>query len=339
MTAPGGRPAGGTRVAYLGPEGTFTHQAALEWARRPAPSGGPAGRPDGGAPDDAVSAEPRDTVKDVHDVVAAGRADVGVVAIESSVEGYVVPSLDALLSSADVVAVDEVALDVSFDAFVRPGHGDLTEVSAHPHGLAQCSGFVSGTGLATTPASSNAAACRDAGPGTIALGPTICGELYGLQTYAKAVEDFRGGRTRFLVLTRRTAAAAHLARSRAAGATDWKTMLAITPSVTGPGVLARITAAFGDRGVNMSSLITRPLKAQESRYVFVVTFDEAPWDQGAREVLSDLLAAGDSLKTLGLFPAGAGFRALDGVLDPDHVPVGSVSAKDSAEERERGLLW
>ena len=326
MTAPGG-----TRVAYLGPEGTFTHQAALQWARGHAPSGT--------GNDAAVTAEPLDTVRDVHDAVAAGRADVGVVAIESSVEGYVVPSLDTLLSSAGVVAVDEVALDVSFDAFVRPDHGELTEVSAHPHGLAQCSGFVTGTGLGTAPASSNAAACRDAGPGTIALGPTICGELYGLDTYATAVEDFRGGRTRFLVLTRRSAATAHLARSRAAGETDWKTMLAITPSVTGPGVLARITAAFGGRGVNMSSLITRPLKAQESKYVFVVTFDEAPWAPGARDVLGDLLAAGDALKTLGLFPAGAGFRALDGVLDPDHVPVGSVSAKDEAPARERGLLW
>jgi len=328
MTAPGG-----TRVAYLGPEGTFTHQAALQWARGHAASG----TGDDGAA--AVTAEPLDTVRDVHDAVAAGAADVGVVAIESSVEGYVVPSLDTLLSSAGVVAVDEVALDVSFDAFVRPDHGELTEVSAHPHGLAQCSGFVTGTGLGTAPASSNAAACRDAGPGTIALGPTICGELYGLDTYAPAVEDFRGGRTRFLVLTRRSAATAHLARSRAAGETDWKTMLAITPSVTGPGVLARITAAFGGRGVNMSSLITRPLKAQESKYVFVVTFDEAPWAPGARDVLGDLLAAGDALKTLGLFPAGAGFRALDGVLDPDHVPVGSVSAKDEAPARERGLLW
>lgn len=318
----------GAGIAYLGPEGTFTHQAALDWARRGFP-----------APTDVVTTEPLATVKDVHDAVAAGRATAGVVAIESSVEGYVVPSLDALLSSPDVVAVDEVVLDVSFDAFVRPGHGELTEVSAHPHGLAQCAGFVTGTRLAAAPASSNAAACRDAGQGTIALGPTICGELYGLETYARAVEDFRGGRTRFLVLTRRSAADEQLTRSRDGGATVWRTMLAITPAVTGPGVLARITAAFGDRGVNMSSLITRPLKAQQGKYVFVVTLDQAPWDSGAREVLRDLLAAGDSLKTLGMFPAGGYFDALDGVLDPDHVPVGSVSTTDPVATLEQGLLW
>ncbi|AEG43721.1 prephenate dehydratase domain-containing protein [Isoptericola variabilis] len=310
-------------VAFLGPEGTFTHQAVLTWARRE-------GR--------EVGAEPLASVGAVHDAVAAGASAWGVVAIESSVEGYVVPSLDALVGSPDVVAVDEVVLDVSFDAFVLPGHGELREATAHPHGLAQCSRFVAERGLVPVPASSNAAACRDVTPAQVALGPSLCGELYGLETLATAVEDYRGARTRFLVLRRRDDAPAVLAARRDRGADAWRTMLAITPVVTGPGVLARITAAFGERRVNMSSLVTRPLKAREGQYVFVVTLDAAPWAPDVRSLARDLLAAGDSLKVLGAYPAGEHEGGLDGVL-PDHVPTGSVRASDDAAALARGLLW
>jgi prephenate dehydratase/chorismate mutase/prephenate dehydratase len=313
-----------TEVAgFLGPEGTFTHQAVLTWARRE-------GR--------EIAPQPLPSVGAVHDAVAAGTVTWGVVAIESSVEGYVVPSLDALVGSPEVVAVDEVVLEVSFDAFVRPGHGELVEATAHPHGLAQCSRFVAARGLRPVPAASNAAACRDITAHQVALGPSLCGELYGLETLATAVEDFRGGRTRFLVLRRRADAAAVLDPPRGRRDLAWRTMLAITPVVTGPGVLARITAAFGERRVNMSSLVTRPLKAQEGKYVFVVTLDAAPWSDDVRSLFVDLLGAGDSLKVLGAYPAPPGEGGLDGVL-PHHVPTGSVRASDPDDVLARGLLW
>jgi len=326
------------RIAYLGPEGTFTHEAVRRWVG--ARSVG-AGSVDAGPGGGDVAQQPLATVREVHDAVASGAADRGVVAVESSVEGYVVPSLDALLGSPDVVAVDEVVLDVSFDAFVRPGHADpsgLREATAHPHGLAQCTRFVAERNLLPVPASSNAAACRDLADHQVAFGPRLCGELYGLETLATGVEDFAGARTRFVVLCRRDDATAAWAPVRAAGREAWHTMLAVTPVVTGPGVLARVTAEFAERGVNMSSLVERPLKVRESQYVFVVTLDGAPWEPQVRDLFAALLGAGDSLKVLGAFPVAPGGRGLDGVL-PDHVPTGSVLGGDDDAAVARGLLW
>jgi len=304
-----------TTVAYLGPEGTFTHAAALAW-----PGTTPVALP---------------TVQDVYRAVQDGSVDRGVVAIENTVEGYVVPSLDALLASDDVVGIDEAVLEIAFDAFVRPGAGELTEVSAHPHGLAQCQRFVARTGLAPVPAASNAAACRDATPHQVALGPRLCGELYGLETYERDVQDFAGARTQFLLLARRDDAREALDAARDAGDARWRTMLAVTPVVAGPGVLARILAAFGAGWLNLSSLITRPLKVA-GRYVFVLTVDAAPVDPALRAVLQGLLDEGHLLKTLAAFPERAD-RAV--VLDLDHVPSGSVDGTAAPADLGRELLW
>ena len=321
MTAPG------LRLAYLGPEGTFTHQAALGWVSALAelPDASP------------VALVPLRTVADVYAQVASGEVDRGVVAMENSVEGYVVPSLDAIVAARDVVAVDEAFVTIAFDAFALPDDDSpATQVSSHPHGLAQCEAFVAAHELTTVPATSNAAACRDLVPGRLALAPRICGDIYGLRTRARSVEDFHGARTRFLLLASRESVAVGIDRGVVGAAGSWRTMLAITPHVTGPGVLARITDAFGSLGVNMSSLITRPIKALESRYVFIVTVDGAPWQGPVRSVLEGLLAAGDSVKTLGVFPSRG---ELDERVEVDRVPAGSVQAGADEIAARRGLLW
>lgn len=316
-------------LSYLGPQGTFTHEAALKV--------GVAG----------AALNPLGQVTQVYDRVNSGQSRFGLVAIESSVEGYVVPSLDALAASPNVVAVDEVFVEIAFDAFAHPqATGTFTEVTSHPHGLAQCQGFISERQLRPVPAASNAAACRDVHPHQIALGPAICGDLYGLTRVARGVQDFHGARTRFLLITSRDDGVHHLDSVRhgqpsglglqAASDTHLRTMLAVTPTVTGPGVLARITREFGLAGVNLSSLITRPIKALEGKYTFILTVDQAPWEPDLARVLRSLLDEGDALKTLGVFPARG--QIADRVDSSRFAPA-TATAQMSADELDRYLLW
>lgn len=181
------------KLFYLGPEGTFTHQAAMTAADQFATLG-----------DFDLIALP-----DVPAIMQAvqSRQGWGVIAWENNVEGYVVPNLDALIDAPNAAGFARISVDVAFNAFTVRGHSiyDCTgnPVSAHPHGLAQCTRFIAEHHLQPEPASSNAAACRDLKPGRVALGPSICGELYDLDTLAEHVQDFDGAHTEFLVIAPR----------------------------------------------------------------------------------------------------------------------------------------
>ena len=286
-------------LAYLGPEGTFTHQAARAAAEALAPALG--GRP-------ALEALPG-----VPAIMRAVEEDGarGVIAWENNVEGYVVPNLDALIDAADCAGFARVAVDVAFDAFVRPDPAAPAPdpaayrgatVSAHPHGLAQCKAFIADHGLVPAPAPSNAAACRDLTPGEVALGPAICGDLYGLTRLASGVQDYRGARTEFLVLARRDDANRLLAAARGRGVADYESIVAFIPLSTGPGVLADLLDVLRDAGLNMTSFISRPIKGHDGTYSFIATIDAAPWSARFQRVFHEVTEHGDWVKTLAVYP-------------------------------------
>lgn len=289
---------------YLGPEGTFTHQAAMEAADQLAHTGATEG----------FDLKALDDVPAIMRAVEHGEG-WGVVAWENNVEGYVVPNLDALIDARDVAGFARVRVDVAFDAFTCRGDDPLAArgknaiagaaptipVSAHPHGLAQCKRFIAAHGLTPTPASSNAAACRDLTPGGVALGPRICGELYGLDTLAERVQDFEGAHTDFLVLGTRDDVRALNAHARTAHG-EFETILTLIPLVTGPGVLADVLDVLRDAGLNMTSFISRPIKGTDGTYSFIATIDAAPWEPRFRAVLKEIAEHGDWLKTLAVYP-------------------------------------
>jgi len=342
-----------TTVAYLGPEGTFSHAAA-----RRVPNAYPV---------------PVQSLPEVFAAVSTARTDLGVIAVENTVEGSVMAAIDGLLAANDIVATAEIVLPIKLNAFTeRPYQADdpaLTQAVAHPHGLAQVRRYIARHGWQEVAAGSNAAAVKDVRYNQVAFGAPICGALYGRYVLAEGVEDFPGALTRFLVIARRTVAIEQLQALHKVGAqalsTDpnldaatkgselpptsaatgldspthlWRTLLAITPRDTGPGVLARVTKQFGRRGINMSSLISRPLKALSGQYVFVLTMDAAPWEPYSRALLADLLAAGDAVKTLGVWAADAENDDVGGVIT-EALPPGSATGDADAEALGRALLW
>lgn len=230
-------------VAFLGPLGTFTHQAAV------------ALRPD-------AELAPVDSAAEAFEQVADGAASWAVVPIDNSVNGVVVPTLDALLQRPQLSIVDSAVLPISFDAFTRDPGVPPQVVVSHPHGLAQCRRWIAERGLATREASSNAAACRDLGPGEIGIGPSICGEIYDLHTVDRAVEDHADAFTQFALVS--------ADRLPVAADGDAGLLVALLPDRNEPGILRRLLGVLEDRGVNMTNLVTRPVPATPGIFEFLL---------------------------------------------------------------------
>lgn len=296
----------GRPVAFLGPEGTFTHAAALRLA-----------------PDATLVAMP--TLAAVYAFVSTGEG-FGVVPIENSVEGYVVPSLDLLLGSADLLAVAEAAESISFNAFrLRDDSSSITGVLSHPHALAQCKKFIDSLAVPTKETGSTAAACTTITRGQVAIAAALCADLYDLDVMRTAVEDFTGAKTRFLLLGHRTFVSPGEVPSDA----PVQSFLAVTPAHAGPGVLAGVLEHFAAATINLSSLVTRPLHAQSSRYSFVITADSHSGDPAMQTAINGILRDGHYVRLMGVYrPSDYDMAVSERVQSG--IPAGSVSQSDGA---------
>ena len=258
-----------------------------------------------------------------------------------------VPNLDALIDAPNAAGFARISVDVAFNAFTVRGHSiyDCTgnPVSAHPHGLAQCTRFIAEHHLQPEPASSNAAACRDLKPGRVALGPSICGELYDLDTLAEHVQDFDGAHTEFLVIAPRDVVQELNARAHSNDAGDFETIITFIPLVTGPGVLADLLDVLRYAGLNMTSFISRPIKGHDGTYSFIATLDAAPWEPRFRTALEEIAGHGDWAKTLAVYPRR---ERPNPPVDAWMLPEGGVHITNRApegwqytEEARKELLW
>jgi len=270
---------------YLGPSGTFTYRGTCEFVHKIQSQ----------LPDEPMRAVPFDTVSDVFAALEAGEIDYGVAAIDNTVEGPVFATIDGLLQHPEIVAIADTWLPIQFDAYALAGDDNFKFGVAHPHALAQVTGALKQFGVKPLAAASNMAAVIHLEPGQIAFGPPgsingwVCAHPHWVLV-AENVGDYPDAKTQFVLLANRPISFAPEAAS---------TMLAITPGETGPGVLARITAEFAKRNLNLSALFSRPIKGVAGQYVFIVTVDASPDNPDLIKVRNNLTTAQDNVRILG----------------------------------------
>ncbi|HMJ01525.1 MAG TPA: prephenate dehydratase [Conexibacter sp.] len=277
-----------TRIAYLGPEGTNSHEALL------LASAGEA----------AHEHVPLATIHDCVMAVQDGEADRAFVPIENVLEGSVNATLDALAIETDGVAiVGEVVhpIHTCLIAAEPLELGAIETVVSHPQSSGQCAHFLR-TRLSqarVVAASSTAEAVRTAterAGTTAALGSRTAAELYGGEVLHADVDDAAGNETRFVWL--------------APVGTDvgthgpWKTAIVMWGvGAEAPGWLVRCLSEFAFRGVNLTRIESRPRKQALGRYMFFIDLEGRAAEGPVAEALEALKAHVEHLRVLGSFPA------------------------------------
>ncbi len=280
------------RIGYLGPEGTFSHEAVLA---SPAAGG--------------AEHVPLGTNHDVVLAVQERRVDRAVVPVENLLEGAVNAVLDALaLAAPDVVLTGELVLPVRH-CLVAGTPLALEQVEAvvsHPQPLAQCAGWLRAHApqARPVPASSTAEAARAVlaqDEPWAAIAPRGAADRYGARVLAEDIADEPGNATRFVWLARREAAGPFPAAAE--GAPTKTSVLFHGAGDGAPGWLVRCLSEFAFRGVNLTRIETRPSRQRLAHFAYHVDLEGAVGHPPVDDAVRALHAHCEEVRVLGSYPA------------------------------------
>ena len=265
------------RIAFLGPEGTFTQAAVHKHFGH------------------SVNTLPLNAIDEVFREVESGSAHYGVVPVENSTEGVVNHTLDMLLGSPLKIC-GEVELRIHDHLMGRVDSlEEVTRIYSHSQSLAQCREWLD-SNLPDIPreaVSSNAEAARRAGnePGAAAVAGEVAAELYGLDILARNIEDHPNNTTRFLII----------GMDEVPPSGEDKTSLLVSTS-NRPGALFQLLQPLARNGISMTRIESRPARQGTWEYVFFFDIDGHREEAKVAAALAELEEESSLFKVLGSYP-------------------------------------
>ncbi len=266
------------KIAYLGPEGTWTHQAAIKKFGH------------------SVNYTPHASFSDVFDDVARRRADYGVVPIENSTEGAVSHTLDLFVDSPLRICA-QILLRIDNNLLATIAREEVRILYSHPQVFGQCKNWIlrnlPDADLVEVSSTTKAAhlAHEKASEGAAALGGRLAAELAGLEVLDEAIQDRATNTTRFLVIGEKTCPPTGNDRT------------SILFSVHDrPGSLVAALKAFDSFEINMSKIESRPSKQKDWEYIFYVDLADHCENGQVSSALEELEKHCSLVKLLGSYP-------------------------------------
>jgi chorismate mutase/prephenate dehydratase len=266
------------RVAYLGPEGTFSQMAVKQQFGL------------------AARATPIGSIPGVFEEVERGNADFGVVPVENTTEGGIIHTFDTFLDS-DLKISAEIALTVHMCLLARAGVelGDIERVYSLPVAAGQCRRWLAANlpraAIVDSRSTADGARLAHDDARGAAVAAEIAARLYDLTVVRRNIEDSSHNMTRFLVVGREQAEPT---------GRDKTSLLLVTRDE--PGILYRVLGAFAERGLNMSKIESRPSRRRPWEYVFFVDVDGHESDAPVAAALAEVKRSCESFKVLGSYP-------------------------------------
>ena len=268
------------KLAFLGPYGTYTEEAALLY-------------------DPGADLQPFPNITAVGTAVASGETEEGVVPIENSIEGSVNFTLDLLVSEGSLLIRNEMVIPIEHYLMGKPGTQvqDIKVIYSHPQALAQCREYLEErfANADRSASLSTAQAVGDAIGSEIpaaAIAPRRAADLYYAEIFDSAIQDIAANVTRFVVL----------ARSDHAPTGNDKTSLFFSFEEDVPGQLYTVMGEFARREINLAKIESRPTKRSLGQYIFLVDCDGHRQDRLLGEAIEAVREEVSSLRVMGSYP-------------------------------------